>query len=69
VLIGFSVVAGLILGILKSRKTKPKTSDNRAITDGKKDRELRIEDSESDGPMSEGEILFPPESFDDENEF
>jgi hypothetical protein len=29
---------------------------------------LILEDSESDGLMSEGDILFPPESFDDENQ-
>jgi hypothetical protein len=62
-LIGFSVLVGLIWGILKGRK-QSKRGNERAKTDDNEEQELSREDSEFDGAILFDEPLFPPE-FDD----
>ena len=67
ILIFLSVVAGIILGELKSRKKQPIQFDKKVKHAKKyrvKDDLLDIEDSEFDGAILFGDSWFPPESFD-----
>lgn len=57
-----------VIDQLRNRNKKPKTSVSKAISDDKEDAELSREDSEFDGEMLFDDPLFPPESFDDDEE-
>jgi hypothetical protein len=67
ILILFSVVGGIILGELRSRKSKPKTVDKKVKHRKKRkiEDDLSLEDSEFDGAILFGDYWFPPECFDD----
>jgi hypothetical protein len=71
--LGFCLVVLLafIQGLIeqfRNRNRKPKTSTKPIVSneseEDKEDRELSREDSEGDGLMSEGDLLFPPEEDD-----
>ena len=72
ILVSLSILVGWIWAVISgNKKQKQPIQLNKSVKKAKKYRvkdNLILEDSESDGLMSEGDILFPPESFDDENQ-